>query len=487
MITLTDHRTERHTAPVTRPPIWSAVGKRIPQLGAAACGAALGAIWVAGGASMEIRLTLTIFLVAVVAWTATSLDDTLIALVAALAVVGVGGATPERFYSALGQSTVWLLVSSFIIAAAVAATGLANRLTAVLVRRANTVAGLFRWLTLALGLTALVMPATSGRAALALPLFVSVSKAFGNPRITRALALLFPTVILLSAAGSLLGAGAHLVTAEIVAKMVGTEIDYLRWMVLGAPFAIASCVISTEVILRMFLDQDERSAPVDHERLSETTSAKPWCRSEVAVAVIVATTVALWATSAHHGIDAAVLAIAAAVAVTLPAVGSVSLATAIEGVPWNLVVFLAATLALGESLVSSGAAAWLAEGVFGGLDASVAPILVIAVVAVVSLGAHLFVGSRSARASVLTPLVVLVGGATRLDPAGLAFMSAIAAGYCLTLTVSAKPVALFSKATPDSYTPGDLARLSAVLIPIHFALLMVFAMVVWPLLGLDVS
>jgi di/tricarboxylate transporter len=63
-----------------------------------------------------------------------------------------------------------------------------------------------------------------------------------------------------------------------------------------------------------------------------------------------------------------VLAIVGAVVVTSPAVGAVSLADAIDGVPWNPVLLVAATLALGDSLVSSGAANRLADVAFGSLQ-----------------------------------------------------------------------------------------------------------------------
>ena len=62
--------------------------------------------------------------------------------------------------------------------------------------------------------------------------------------------------------------------------------------------------------------------------------------------------------------------------------------------------------------------------------------------------------------------------------------STAAAGFCHTLPASAKPVALFADlpGTP-TYTPRDLLRLSAVLAPLTAALIVLFALAVWPLLG----
>jgi solute carrier family 13 (sodium-dependent dicarboxylate transporter), member 2/3/5 len=52
-------------------------------------------------------------------------------------------------------------------------------------------------------------------------------------------------------------------------------------------------------------------------------------------------------------------------------------------------------------------------------------------------------------------------------------------GFCQTLPVSAKPVALFALTDQPTYTAGDLLRLSVALLPIMFLLLMMFALAVW--------
>jgi hypothetical protein len=69
----------------------------------------------------------------------------------------------------------------------------------------------------------------------------------------------------------------------------------------------------------------------------------------------------------------------------------------------------------------------------------------------------------------------------------LAFLSTAAAGFCLTLPVSAKPVTMFGKVDVATYTPNDLLKLSGVLLPLHFALLVGFTLWVWPWLGLDLK
>jgi hypothetical protein len=84
------------------------------------------------------------------------------------------------------------------------------------------------------------------------------------------------------------------------------------------------------------------------------------------------------------------------------------------------------------------------------------------------------------------PLVVAAATACGVDPVNAAIASTAAAGFCHTLPASAKPVALYSDipGTP-TYTPGHLLRLSALLGPLSAALVLLFALAVWPLLGVS--
>lgn len=103
-----------------------------------------------------------------------------------------------------------------------------------------------------------------------------------------------------------------------------------------------------------------------------------------------------------------------------------------------------------------------------------------------SLVSHLLVQSRSARSAVLVPIVVAMAPAVGIDPAAAAFASTAAAGFCLTLTSSAKPVAMFAASeTVPGYSNTHLLRLSAALAPVSIALVLVCSLWVWPALGLS--
>lgn len=439
--------------------------------------------------SAEGRIALGTFGTAVIFWIGTKLDKTFIALAVLVIGTALGQGTSEAaILSSFGDGMIVLLLAAFVLAAAITASGLAARCGGLLLRRARSLRQVVYGMTAGMIALALVMPATSGRAALLLPVFLAVAAQIPNPRTIKALALLIPTVVLLSSAGSLIGAGGNVLAADTILHLEGKRIGYLRWMMLGLPFALLSCFGAAWVILRLFLNAEERrqgldlaAAPDDLPR--GRLSPREWFVLAVAFALVL-----LWCSESLHGLDNATVALLGALAVTAPRIGALTFKQAVKGVDWNLLVFMAACLQLGDALVHSGGAAWVIEGLFdsasGGRDSL--PAFMILVVGL-GLLSHLVVTSRTARVSILVPMVLPLAAALGHDAAAFGFILAVATGYCLTLPVSAKPLAMMSEIDAPTFDARDLLKLSAILLPFHAFLLLVFGLWIWPSLGLPAT
>jgi solute carrier family 13 (sodium-dependent dicarboxylate transporter), member 2/3/5 len=445
-------------------------------------GLAVASLLIPGSMAMPARITLAVFAVAIAGWTVLKLPETPVALVAALTLIASGVTHEEKLFASLGDELIWLLIGAFLIGAVLTASGVAQRLALRAIHGAGSTSALVYRLTAVIIATAFVVPSTSARASLLLPVFMALVATFNNPRMTRALALLFPTVVLLSAAASLLGAGAHLVAVDFLVKLGFPRIDFVQWMLIAAPFAVLSSYVAVFVILRMFLTADERRTVV---QLPES-KLEPLSATQGNVIWIAVGTVALWMTQPLHGISAAVIALCGALVATIAPLTGVSMKDALKKVEWNLIVFLAATLVIGAALLDSGAARALSAALLEGLPRSVAgnENLLVAFVAIVALMSHVLITSRSARAIVLLPALALpVSQLAALNPAALVLLCVIASGFCQTFAVSAKPVALFAKLDEKPFSDADLLRLSLALIVPMMVLLLIFVWVIWPLQG----
>ncbi|MCX5410958.1 SLC13 family permease [Streptomyces sp. NBC_00059] len=442
------------------------------------------------GIGTDGRITLMVFAVATCAWIGTAVDDTYIALGAGLVLAAAGVISSDTLFATLGDSTVWLLICAFVIAAAVSRSGLAGRAAAFLVGGARTVRQLVHLTTTALVLTAFAVPATSGRAALALPVFLALAKALADRRrLVVMLALLFPTVILLSAVATLIGAGAHLITVSVLWEATGQRIGFTQWLLLGLPLAVVSSHLAAELVLFTTTRREDRRGPVhisveEIQEHSEKPVTGPLEPGEARCALLLGTVVVLWCSEPLHGVPPALVALIGAVVAASPALGTVRLKDALSTVPWSLLLFMAATMAMGAALTQSGAAEWLVSGLPAGTG--VPAWVFLAAVVALSTAAHMVLQSRSARSSVLVPLVVAAAVGLGIDPVAAALASTAAAGFCHTLPASAKPVALFADVPGvPTYSPRDLLRLSAFLAPLSAAVVLLFALGVWPLLGVS--
>ncbi|SFS84411.1 SLC13 family permease [Saccharopolyspora flava] len=430
-----------------------------------------------GSLSRDGVLTLVVFGAAIIGWTRPRIDDAFVALLAASALAVLGVLESERLFAALGEDQIWLLVAAFMLAAGINRTGLPARIALGLAGRARTPRSLCHLLALGLVGTALLIPSTSGRAAMALPLHRALASALPE-RLVRTTGLLVPVVILLSAIATLTGAGAHLITSQVLAATTGEGIGFGWWLLWGLPFALVSSHLAAELVLRAGGADRRTPLRVDVAALRAELEVPETMRpTEVRAAALLAVVVLLWSTEPWHGLPPALVALGAALLVVSPRFGTVPMKAAVGEIPWSLLLFMAATGALGTALTDSGAAGWIAGHALVG-DGPVP--LLIAVVAL-STALHLLVTSRSARSAVLVPLLVPAALAVGANPVAVAFASTAAAGFCHTLPSSAKPLALFA----DEYDPRDLRRLALVLGPLTAVLVLLFALLIWPALGLS--
>jgi len=427
------------------------------------------------------RRALMIFAVAIVGWTLTPLDDTFVALAAAVAMALLVVGSPDDLFRALGDNLIWLLVAAFIFAAAFRASGLADLLVRKVALRARSVRAMFHALTAVMIGSAFIIPSTSGRAAMMLPIFTAIA-ANMQSRIRIAFALLIPTVILLSAFGSLVGAGAHIAAVELLARMADQSVSFAYWTLLCLPFAVLSSFVAVELILRLFLTHEQRKArlePIEIEGTKTMILGQPivWVMGLVLIG---------WLTAPWHGINETLIAIVGALLITAPHFGAIGLREGLNQVDWNLLVFLAATISLAQTMVRTDLADQLLDGPFGDIeDVGLSPLLIAAMIGVIGMALHLIVHSRTARVAVLLPPVLLLADEADLNPVSMMLVTVAATGFCQTFLVSAKPVIMFGKIDGVTYTQGDLLRLSAVLAPVHLALIVLFVGVIWPWLGVD--
>jgi len=315
-----------------------------------------------------------------------------------------------------------------------------------------------------------------------IPIFRSIAGAANDTRITKALALLMPTVILVATISSLIGAGSHLIANDLLFQIAQQRISFAQWMVYGLPFGIAASYLACWVIMRLFLSREHRARPLHVEHTGSTPVRTP---EKITVAVI-GVMVALWLTEPWHGVEIAIVTVAGALVLTAPGVGVLRWKDGLKAVSWNLIIFVGAALVLGTALIESGAAQWIIERLFAlsGIAGAESPLLILLVLALLSLTSHIYMTSHTARAAALVPPFLYLASTLELNPAAVMFIGTLGMDYCLTFPVSSKALLMFQELEGETYQPADLLRLSAVLLLVHVGLVLVFYLAYWRWIGL---
>jgi anion transporter len=428
------------------------------------------------------RLALFAFLLAAILWSTTSISADYIALTTVLFLVLTGGTSQEQLFDALASDVIWLMIGAFVLGGAVQKTGLAARLTQLVVSRAETVRGIFWLVTTVLIPMSFLIPSTSGRAAVAIPVFRSIANVTGDRRIIRALAILMPTIILVSTIVALVGAGSHLIANDLLQQIADTRISFTQWALYGVPFGLAASYLSCWVIMWLFLDQKRLDRPL---RLP-TAKRQPLSRSEWITLVVVLLMIVLWLTESWHGYEIATVTVIGAILLTLPGLGVLKWKDGLKAVSWNLIIFVGAALVLGHALIDSGAAEWLIDRIFAvsSIAGTESRSVILILLALISLTSHLYMTSHTARAAALVPALLYLGSSLQLNPVAVMFIGTVGMDYCLTFPVSSKALLMFQELDGATYQPADLLRLSSVLIPVHLGLMVLFYYGYWRWIGL---
>jgi solute carrier family 13 (sodium-dependent dicarboxylate transporter), member 2/3/5 len=425
----------------------------------------------------EARVALIVTVLSIIGWTFTRLPESLIALTAAVSLVLAGAVDEERLYATLGSDLVWLLLAAFIIAAVVKDAGLAERMVAPMTARRPRFAGFAFLLAAAIALTALILPSTSGRAALLLPVFLAVLPLLPDVRLAKALALLFPTVILLSAGGSLIGAGAHLIAVEAIASTGAPRLGYLDWLMLGGPLAVLATATGVALILWLFVPRGLLVA-----RLTAAPAAGPRTVQQTRILMVVGALVALWLTEPWHGFGMSLVAMTGALLLLSRPFTSRKTKEVFRAVDVELILYMAATMLVAQAMTETGADRWLAAQAMAALPPSMltsGPGIAVAL-SVIAVLSHLAIASRSARAAILVPAIALPMAGLGQDATLMILIAVMGTGFCQTLMSSAKPVAIYGTREDAGFTQADLFRLALPLGLGKIALLVGFATLAWP-------
>ena len=446
------------------------------------------------------RRALACLVFALVLWIGEALPFHISGILAMLLLAFLGVQSwPDLVKSGMGDESVIFFVAVLLLAAALAKSGLASRLIKPFLKLARgstrgavfavLAAGAFLapWIT-ALAAAALVLPSAKA-------ILDAEGEKPGESRFGTAIAMAVAWGPLIGACATPAGSGSNPIVVRFLAELAKVDISFVQWMVLGVPLTLVLLPLGWLILILLFPPERKALRSVGVAASSPRAKASgagaaPKAKlssGEKGVGIVFAVVVTLWLAtpliSGWTGIKLTVSAVACmgAVALFLPGVTGLTWKDLASSIDWAGILLIATGVSLGTALYKSGAAAWVAAGVLGGIGA-LPPFGRLAAVSAGVLVVKVVFSSNTLTGTVIVPLIIALGATLGIDSRLLALAGGFTANFAVIL-VTTSPVNVLPWST-GYFSIRDMAKAGLVFAPfVALAVALVFTILA-PLVGL---
>jgi len=431
---------------------------------------------VAGDLSVAARSALAVSSITVGLWASEliALPVTALLGMVLLYVTGAAG-TADQALSGFASPVLFFLLGSAGLGIAAEHVGLTERMAAWLLERSRgSGRRLLGELLLSMPLQALAVPSAISRNAVLVPVYERVLDRLGSPRRLGMAIMLTLGVLGPLASSALLSGG----TSPVAASQAIGGFTWMTWLVaLAPPYYVLLGVGGIAVWL---FARPERAIVTAAE--VQVTPPGRLGSAEWRVAAVCIATSLLWMGDRFTHWPTAVPALLALVVLVTPRIGVMTWQRFSRSAPWGICTVLAGAVSLAASLTRSGAAAWMAHGLFGRIAVpSTSWAMALAVFAVMGL-ITLAIPNRAAAITLGIPLATAYAAGSPLNAA--------AAGLVVMIVVDAETIYPAQTAANllaydrGYFSGGQLARFNAITLAAAAAVVVFVALPWWSLVGL---
>ena len=364
------------------------------------------------GLSRSGQRALLVTLIVIVLWTTEALEPGVTALLGIVLLTLTGAADGIRpALQGFANPVPYFLVGVLTMGVAVVRSGLAERLArAILERARGRSLAVYLQLVLAFPALTFILPSATTRSGILIHIYDEVFSLAAVARgadIAKAVMLALSSINRLASTALLTGGITPVMSAAIIGGMSWTgwfalmAVPYYTILLLGA-------VLTWALYRRGF-----RHGLV----MPEPVRRRPISGVEWRTVTVILGASALWLTDGVHHLDPALPALLAFVALLMPRFGPLVWADLERGVGWANFFVIAASISLAHVLGTSGAAAWLARLLVGGLPAlGDRPLTTVVLLMLGATALRALVPNISGFLALALPIAMSVGREAGLNP-----------------------------------------------------------------------
>jgi anion transporter len=395
-----------------------------------------------------------------------------LAVTATAAAIGCGllGLIPtKQVFSGLSNSTVVLFAGMFVVGAAMFYTGLAQAIGNSVVKMVGTGENSLMFGLMLVGTLLSAVLSNTGTAACLLPVALGICSSAKIPASRQLMPLAF-------ACGwggiiTMVGTPPNIIATGALTAAGLPSFGFFEFALIGVPVSVAG-MLYMMFVGKYLLPKEQLSADQDIEQeieANETSKNKMIISGVILLAVVVVMAL---------GIKGVTLEMAAVIgALICVLTGCLTEKQAYASIDWVTIFLFAGMMPVSTAMDKTGAGKLIAEFTVGLMGGSPSPLLVTAVLFILSCGLTQFM-SNTASAALLCPIGVAISKQLGADPKAVLMAIAVAASCAFATPVGTPPNTLVLG--PGNYKFMDYVKAGTGLVVVAFIVSLIVIPIVWP-------
>ena len=376
----------------------------------------------------------------------------------------------KQVFSGLSNSTVVLFAGMFVVGAAMFYTGLAQKIGNVVVSLCGTGENSLMFGLMLVGTVLSAVLSNTGTAACLLPVALGICSAAKIPASRQLMPLAFACgwggiITMVGTPPNIIANGA------LQAAGIQDSFGFFEYAWIGIPVSIAGMLymmfVGKYLLPNQILDADQE---VEQEiEANETSTSKMVVSGVILAAVVLVMSIGI------KGISLEMAAIIGAIVCVLT--GCLTEKQAYASIDWVTIFLFAGMMPVSTAMDKTGAGKLIAEWTVGMMGGSPSPLVVTAVLFILSCGLTQFM-SNTASAALLCPIGIAISQNLGADPKAVLMAIAVAASCAFASPVGTPPNTLVLG--PGGYKFMDYVKAGTGLVIVCFIVSLVVIPLVWP-------
>ena len=375
----------------------------------------------------------------------------------------------KQVFSGLSNSTVVLFAGMFVVGAAMFYTGLAQKIGETVVRFTGTGENSLMVGVMLVGAGLSSVLSNTGTAACLLPVVLGVCAAAKIPASTELMPLAFACG--LGGIITLVGTPPNIIASGALEQAGYRAFGFFEFAKIGIPLTLAGLVymmfIGKHLLPKRVISEDTE---VEQEiEANETSTNKMIVSGVILLAVVLTMALGI------KGVTLEMAAITGAIVSVLT--GCLTEKQAYASIDWVTIFLFAGMMPVSSAMSKTGAGKVIAEWAVGLMGGTPSPMIVTAVLFILSCGLTQFM-SNTASAALLCPIGIAISKQLGADPAAVLMAIAVAASCAFATPVGTPPNTLVLG--PGGFKFMDYVKAGTGLVIVCFVISLILIPMFWP-------